>query len=87
MELLKKEAQNIEKEIEQYQNEYAEECVKLYNTEGYDSYKPKWQKKIESLAKKYADLILPLTKRHQQICDEIEVKLEEKRKSKFKDTF
>ena len=87
MEELLKEIQTIEEEIESLEEGYAQECFLLTQKKGFDSYKNKWRKKIDALAEKYADLILPLKHRHDEIRAQIADIEEEERKKKYIDVY
>ena len=84
MEELLNRVNQIKQEIDDYIKQYADECVVLFQTKGFDQYKAKWQKKIRKIADKYAEFIVPLKDEHNKLCEEIEIKQEEIRKSKYK---
>ena len=65
----------VEKEIEAIEMSYAEACVELTKEKGFDEYLPKWQKKIDKLAHKYALLLVPLKEEH----DELRILINEKK--------
>ena len=84
MKELLSEIENVEKEIKKIQEDYAKECVDLYNKKDFDYYKPKWQRKIDKIAGKYADLLIPLHDKHNELRKEANIREEEIRKSKYK---
>jgi len=77
----------VEEEIKSLEKGYADECVELYKQKGFDLYKPKWAKKIEKVAGKYADLIIPLKDKYNELRKQANRLEEEERKKKYKDTY
>ena len=75
----------LQSRIELMQQEYAYEIAELTKKRGFDSYSEKWQGKMERIASKYADLILPLKEEHDELADKINKAEEEKRKSQYVD--
>ena len=84
MEELLKEIKNLEERLKELQEGYGQECVDLYNQKDFDYDKTKWQKKVKKIAKKYAGLIVPLQKKHEELRVKYNEKEEEIRKSKYK---
>ena len=77
----------IEIQINHIQQACAEELAELYKKDGFDEYKPKWQRKISNIAKKYANLLAPLEIEHDELRDIINKKVEEQRKKKYVDPY
>ena len=77
----------VEKEIEEAQKGYAEECALLFKQPGFDEYAKKWQKKIDKLADKYSRILYPLQQEHEELREKINDAEEEKRKSKYKGSY
>ena len=75
----------IEKRVEQLEEAYAEELAELSKSRGFDVYEKKWDKKMEQLAQKYADLIYPLKSEHDELRAEVNKDAEMRRKKQFRD--
>ena len=79
--------ERVKQEMDEAEKGYAEECVKLFNTKGYDEYSRKWQKKLDKIADKYSRIIYPLKEEYNELCDIINEAEEEKRKSQYKGSY
>lgn len=75
----------IEDQLETINNSYVADCIKLYESKGFDSYSPRWQRKMTALAKKYADLISPLKEEHDELRELINEHAENERKQKYEE--
>lgn len=87
MEKLLNEIKEIEEELESLEEGYANECAVLAKKPGFDSYANKWRKKIDVIAEKYAELMIPLRERHEELRREAIRIDEENRKKKYRDTY
>ena len=85
MEELEKEIIAVKERCDNIEKAYAEECLVLSQQKGFDIYKPKWQRKLDKLAEKYAEYLVPERLKHKELLNEYEDKLEEKRKSQYRD--
>ncbi len=74
----------IEEQIDSVMRGYAKEAKLLSDSKGFDCYAPKWNKKLNALAKKYADICYPLKKEHDEIRIRLNAEDEEKRKNSYK---
>ncbi len=75
----------VEYQMQKLEEAYGKECAELYKQRGFDMYAPKWNKKIEKLAKKYADLLTPLKLEHDDLRIRLNTEEEIRRKAKYKD--
>ena len=82
---LKNKLKEIEDNINDIEKAYAEECLALTKQKGFDMYKTKWKKKVNKIADKYAGELVDLQDKHSEIVKELDDKLEEQRKKKYKD--
>ena len=73
----------IEKEIKNLEEGYAEECAELTKQKGFDEYLPKWQKKINQIADKYSRLLYPLMEEHEEVRVLVNEEAENERKKKY----
>ena len=75
----------IEKEVKAIEEAYAQECFNLYLKPGFDIYNPKWKKKIDKVAQKYADYLAGLQNEHDELLQLVGNHEEEERKKKYVD--
>ena len=80
-----KRMEEIDNEIKELQEEFATESFMLTQQEGFDQYKPKWKKKIQQLANKYAGPLYELKEEYNEIVYYLNEQEEEKRKKKYKE--
>ena len=75
--------ERVNKDIDDAQRAYAEECAKLANQPGFDQYSKKWQKKIDKIADKYSRILYPLQVEHEEIRERLNDAEEENRKKQY----
>ena len=85
MDKLLEEIRKLEENIETARKAYEDDCLELFKQPGFDIYKRKWDKKLEKLAEKHAPLLAELVDKHKELKLEYEQKLDEKRRSLFRD--
>ena len=85
MEELLKQISLVEEEVKRAETDYANECVELTKCKGFDLELKKWKRKVDKIANKYADIIIELKRRYNELRDLANEKEEEIRKSKYKD--
>ena len=75
----------IEYQMQKFEEAYAKECIEVYNQKGFDIYKSKWERKINKIAKKYADILSPLRVEHDFLREQLNEQEEIERKRKYTD--
>ncbi len=77
--------EEVEQDLNRLQKAWAQELAEMSKKRGFDMYAPKWEKKMQALANKYADLIYPLKAEQNRLADKLNDEEEAARRNKYVD--
>lgn len=75
----------LEDLIEQYNKEYVAECLSIVQDPNYDIYNKKQNAKIDKIANKYAELLLPVKQELNELYEKLYNEKDEEIKKKYID--
>lgn len=79
----KEQHNEILQQLEALYEAYAKEVANYVKKSGFDEFNPRCQKKIQSIADKYAKYIRPLQEEANVLAEKINIELEEERKKQY----
>lgn len=79
----KQQHEEILEQLEALYEAYSKEVTKAFGKNGYDEYSPKCQRKLQTIADKYAEYIRPLQAQANELAEKISIEIEEERKKQY----
>ena len=79
----KQQHEEILKQLDALYDAYAKEVSKFVEKNGYDEYSQKCQRKLQSIADKYAAYIRPLQAQANELAEKISIEIEKERKKQY----